>query len=92
MTMKYPNKLIPGDKVVLHDGDVQIVQSTTLDNKNMLIKFRSGKSLLINSNTRLPVVSSDFDPADYSIEDVYNMVLDDQMSMTEFTLWCSEKK
>lgn len=91
MAMKYPNKLIPGDKVLLEDGNIQIVESTTVDRKNMSIKFRSGKTFLVNSNTQLPVIVSNFDPSQHSIDEVYNMILDDRMSLYEFTLWCSEK-
>jgi hypothetical protein len=91
MAMKYPNKLIPGDKVLLEDGNIQIVESTTVDRKNMSIKFRSGKTFLVNANTQLPVIVSNFDPSQHSIDEVYNMILDDRMSLYEFTLWCSEK-
>lgn len=92
MAMKYANKLIPGDNVIVADSDIQTVTKIEPSgHRNVSIKFESGHLMIIGATTHLPVMKSKFDD-ELSIEDVYNLVLDDKMSLSEFSLWCSSNR
>mgnify|MGYP006282666627 CR=1 FL=1 len=57
---------------------------------NMAIEFENGKVMISGHTTQYPVVSCKVDTS-LSVEEVYNMVLDDNMSLVEFTVWVDSR-
>ena len=56
----------------------------------MAIEFENGKVMISGHTTQYPVVSCKVDTS-LSVEEVYNMVLDDNMSLVEFTVWVDSR-
>lgn len=84
---KFVNDLRKGDAVLVEDGVLQTVREIhPAGGKNVSIEFNNGKTMIVRLTTLLPVVSTKVD-TDLSVEEVYNLVLDDNMSLTEFTVW-----
>jgi hypothetical protein len=46
--------------------------------------------MIVGLTTLVPVVTSKVNTG-LSVEEVYNMVLDDNMSLTEFTVWVAAR-
>lgn len=88
---KFVNDLRKGDAVLVEDGVLQTIREIhPAGGKNVAIEFNNGKTMVVGLTTLLPVVSSKVD-TDLSVEEVYNLVLDDNMSLTEFTVWASAR-
>lgn len=88
---KFVNDLRKGDAVLVEDGVLQTVREIhPAGGKNVSIEFNNGKTMIVGLTTLLPVVSTKVD-TDLSVEEVYNLVLDDNMSLTEFTVWASAR-
>ena len=93
MATKYANKLQPGDTVVVSEGNIQTVKFVEpSSHRNVSIKFEGGHSMIVGATVQLPVMRSKYADTDLTIEDVYNMILDDKMSLAEFTMWVSRQK
>lgn len=87
MVKKFVNELQTGDVVVFEDGNLQSVKLTQKGgDRSTLVKFANGKVMITGHTAQYPVVSTKVDTK-LSIEDVYNLVLDDNMSLLEFTTW-----
>jgi len=87
MATKFVNDLRKGDAVIVEDGVLQVIKELhPAGGKNVSIVFENGKTMIVGLTTLLPVVTTKADNS-LSVEEVYNLVLDDNMSLTEFTVW-----
>ena len=92
MAKKFVNELRKGDVIVFEDGDIQSIKSVNPGSKRtVVVEMQNGKVMITDHTTQFPVVSSKVD-IDLSIEEMYNLILDDNMSLTDFTLWCTKKR
>ena len=92
MAKKFVNELRVGDVIMVEDGILQAIKTIHPGSKNTTaIEFENGKLMITGHTAQYPVVSCKVDVS-MSIEEVYNSVLDDNMSLTEFTVWCSKKR
>jgi hypothetical protein len=88
---KFVNDLRKGDAVIVEDGVLQTIREIhPAGGKNVSIEFNNGKTMIVGLTTLVPVVASNVDTG-LSVEEVYNMVLDDNMSLTEFTVWVAAR-
>lgn len=91
MALKYTSGLRKGDAVIVEDGVLSVIREIhPAGGKNVAIEFTTGKTMIVGKTTQLPVVTSKVD-TNLSVEEVYNMVLDDNMSLTEFTVWVAAR-
>lgn len=89
---KFVSELRKGDVVVIEDGVLQTVRAVHTGGKNnMSVEFENGKVMISGHTTQYPVVSCKVDTS-LSINEVYNLILDDNMSLLEFTVWVSSQK
>ena len=92
MAKKFVNELRIGDVIMVEDGVLQSIKTIHTGSKNTIaIEFENGKVMITGHTAQYPVVSCKVD-VNLSVEEVYNLVLDDNMSLTEFTVWCSKKR
>lgn len=92
MAHKFVNELRKGDVVVFEDTILQSIKSIhSGSGKTTLVEFENGKVMLTGNTTQYPIVACKVDVT-LSIEEVYNMILDDSMSLTEFTVWVTAQK
>jgi hypothetical protein len=88
---KFVNDLRKGDAVIVEDGVLQTIRGIyPAGGKNVSIEFNNGTTLIVGPTTLIPVVSSKVD-TNLPVEEVYNLVLDDNMSLTEFTVWAAAR-
>ena len=89
MAMIYASNLHVGNRLIVSEGNIQEVVAMHPGGSNgVSLLLKNGKTFIIGTTSLVPVVSSKFD-TNLSIEAVYNQVLDDNMSLIEFTEWCS---
>ena len=92
MATKFVNDLRKGDAVIVEDGVLAVIKEIhPAGGKNVSIVFENGKTMIVGLTTLLPVVTSKADTS-LSVEEVYNLVLDDNMSLTEFTVWVAAQR
>jgi hypothetical protein len=91
MANKFVNDLRKGDAVIVETGVLQVIRELhPAGGKNVAIVFNNGKTMIVGLTTLVPVVTSKVNTG-LSVEEVYNMVLDDKMSLTEFTVWVAAR-
>jgi preprotein translocase subunit YajC len=92
MTTKYTSNLRKGDVVIHEEGILQTVKEVhPAGGKNVSIVFENNTTLIVNMNTKIPVLRSHVNTK-LSIAEVYTMILDDNISLSEFTLWCNNNQ
>jgi hypothetical protein len=92
MAKKFVSDLSKGDTVVVQDGVLGTISEIhPAGGKNVAIEFTNAPTMIIDVTTVVPVVQTRVDVS-MSIDEVYNMVLDDQMSLVEFTSWVEGQK
>jgi len=92
MTMTYTSNIKVGDHIIVTDGDIQVVREIhPAGGKNAAIKFDTGTTMIVGLTTQVPVVKSNVDIT-LPIDKVYNLILDDNMSLKEFTIWCASNR
>ena len=92
MATKFVNDLRKGDAVIVEDGVLQVIKELhPAGGKNVSIEFENGKTMIVGLTTLVPVVTSKVDTG-LSVEEVSNLVLDDNMSLTEFTVWAAAQR
>ena len=91
MATKFVNDLRRNDVVIVETGFLQVIKDIhPAGGKNVAIEFNNGTTMIVGLTTLVPVVTSKVDNG-LSVEEVYNMVLDDNMSLTEFTVWVAAR-
>ena len=91
MANKFVNDLRRNDVVIVETGFLQVIKDIhPAGGKNVAIEFNNGKTMIVSLTTLVPVVSSKVD-TNLPVEEVYNLVLDDNMSLTEFTVWAAAR-
>jgi len=92
MAHKFVNDLRKGDVVVVETGVLQVIKDIhPAGGKNVAIELNNDTTMIVGLTTLVPVVASKVDTS-LSVDEVYNMVLDDRMSLTEFTVWVTAQK
>lgn len=87
MAKKFVSDLCKGDIVVMQDGILGTIKEIhPAGGKNVAISFTNAPTAIIAQTTAVPVVQSKVDIS-ISVEEMYNMVLDDKISLVEFTVW-----
>lgn len=89
MAMIYASNLHVGNRLIVSDSNIQeVVSIHPSGNNGVSLLLKNGKTFIVGMTSLVPVVSSKFD-TNLTIKEVYNLVLDDNMSLVEFTEWCS---
>lgn len=85
---KYAEQVKVGDNIVLSNDDIQKVKSVVAaGNRNICIEFVGGHSIIVGVTTKIPVILNRAE-INYTIEEMYNLILDDGISLVDFTAWC----
>ena len=91
MATKFVNDLRRNDVVIVETGFLQVIKDIhPAGGNNVAIKFNNGTTMIVGNTALVPVVTSKVD-TNLSVEEVYNLVLDDNMSLTEFTVWSASR-
>lgn len=92
MAHKFVNDLRKGDVVMVETGVLQVIKDIhPAGGKNVAIELNNDTTMIVGLTTLVPVVASKVNTS-LLVNEVYNMVLDDRMSLTEFTVWVTAQK
>lgn len=91
MVTKYAEQIKAGDVIGLSAGELQVVKRVRpTAGRGVCMEFESNHTLIVSSTTQLPVVQQKKE-LDFTTEEVYNLILDDKLSLTEFTIWLAKQ-
>lgn len=88
MKQKYPNKLKVGDRLIVETDAMTVTNIEITHGSNYAISFENAPMMVISKATKLWIVDTPFTNADVTIEEMYNLVLDDEISLVDFAEWC----
>lgn len=89
--MKYANQLVKGDTIMVTTDELKVVKSVEhAGSRNVCIMFEDKCSLITAATTHLPVIQSKVNESVISVEEMYNLVLDDEISLKDFAIWCAK--
>ena len=88
MKQKYPNQLVVGDRIIIETDAKTITNIEITSGSNYAISFENAPMVIIAKATKLWVKDTPFQHGDVTIEEMYNRVLDDDISLVDFTEWC----
>lgn len=89
---KYAEQIKAGDNIIISGDDIQEVKSVAFSGKkNICVEFIDGRSIIFGLTTQIPVIEMHSEVIQ-TIEEMYNLILDDDISLVDFTAWCKKIK
>lgn len=89
MKRVYASKVKAGDRIVVTDGKMNTVRRVTHKDNNVIIALNNNRLLVLAPNTHVMVFESSFSQGAMTVSDMYESILDDKISLSEFSEWCS---